>query len=401
MSAPFALPAGRADADRARTLLDLLGRPQDTAPVIVVAGGAGKTSVVRILGALLAGFGLKVGSYTAPHLQRLAERIRVAGEPLTDGALSELGGYLEPFLVEVSARFPAPVTRDEALLGAALTAFADAPVDVIVIEESGPGFPAVLTTELLVVPTPPDQLAEHVERSLRPGGTLVLGDGASAQPERARQAGRLLSHETDFDAAVDAQAVGGNQIGLRGPGYQLDELYLPLHGPHQVRNASVAMATVAAFLGELPTVDGELVRTALASVRLPGRLEVVRRTDAATVVLDAAASVDAVRCLAETVRAEFGFRHRMLVLAGWHGEADTLASCLAALVDHVVLLGDGGHHGLITAFTRRGVSVEHAADPAAALAAAEGLTVEPDGILVVGPDEVLGAARTELGLSPA
>ncbi len=403
MSEVFALPRTSADPARARTLLDLLGRPEESAPLVLVAGGPGKTSVVRILTALLGAFGVKVGSYTLPHLQQTNERIRIAGEPVTDDELRELERYLEPFIAEASVRFAAPVAQGEALLSAALTACADAPVDAIIVEIGAAETPAVLQTDLLVMPSRGHDLSGSVRQALRAGGTFVLSDDytqlASEVTDHA-SAVRLLG--TDFGATVDAHAVGGKQLMLYGPGYSLRELYLPLHGPHQVRNASGAMAAAAAFLSGLETLDDELVRTGLASVRVPGRMEVVRRRGAATVVLDAAASAHALHCLAATLQLEFGFRHRMLVLAEWPEEPETLVSFLGPLVDHVVLLDHGDGDGNVgAAFNTYGVSVERAPDVASALAAAQGLTVEPDGIIVLGPDHVLGAVRAELGLPPA
>lgn len=394
-------PPGDADPQRLGTLLDLLGRPQEAAPLVLVGGGPGKTSVVRMLTALLGAFGVKVGSYSAPHLQEVNERIRIASEPVTADELDQLERYLEPFLAETSTRFGTPLTPDETLLAAALTAFADAPVDAAVVEVTQDAAPGVLQTDLLVVPSLPRDLSMLVRQLLRREGTLVVCDDvAQLDPATRAHAGAVLQLGKQFDAGVQALAVGGKQISLHGPNYDLAGLYLPVHGPHQVRNASGAMAAAATFLAGFETLDAELVGAGLASARLPGRVEVVRRADAATVVLDAAVSAHSVGCLYATLGFEFGFRHQMLVAAPPVGADEALAAELAALADHVVLLGDddGETARLLCAL---GVSVEHAPDVTAALEAAEGLTVQPDGIVVVGPDEVLGAVRTELGLPPA
>ena len=89
--------AGRAvppDLSRMRDLMDLLGQPEASAPVIHVTGTNGKTSTARCLTSLLTAKGLRVGTFTSPHLALLNERIATDGAPISDDELVSLLGAL-------------------------------------------------------------------------------------------------------------------------------------------------------------------------------------------------------------------------------------------------------------------------------------------------------------------
>src|SRR5581483_9602077 len=91
---------------------------------------------------------------------------------------------------------------------------------------------------------------------------------------------------------------------------EYDDVYLPLYGAHQAHNASCAIAAVEAFLGAGQgggTLEPQIVREAMAAVRSPGRLEVVRRSP--TVLIDAAHNPGGALATAEAVAEEFSFDH--------------------------------------------------------------------------------------------
>ena len=128
-------PSARGEApDRLRTLLELLNRPDRAVPAIWVGGEHGKSSVIAMVAALFAALDVTAGAATAPHLQDMRERLRIAGEVVTAVTLRDTLRYLEPFLREVDTRYPQPLTFDEVLHALAATWFADAPVDVAVFE---------------------------------------------------------------------------------------------------------------------------------------------------------------------------------------------------------------------------------------------------------------------------
>src|SRR5687768_6375174 len=113
-----------------RRLVEVLGDPQQTYPVIHLTGTNGKGSCARMIAGLLAEAGLTVGTYTSPHLQRINERIARNAELIDDDDLAALLTDLERLepVVGVSSSY------FELLTAAALRWFADIAVDVAVVE---------------------------------------------------------------------------------------------------------------------------------------------------------------------------------------------------------------------------------------------------------------------------
>ena len=372
-------PAADDQPDRLRTLLELLDRPDHAVPTVWVAGSHGRSSVITMMAALFAALDVTAGTTTRPHLQDLRERVRVAGAVIDRTVLQEQLEYLTPFLSEVDVRFPAPLGFDEVVFALACTWFADAPVDVAVHE--GPPVDSG-RVELLVELDP-----RRGARVRGPEGAAHLdGDG--------------------FGVADRAVAVGGQRLTLRGATGAVPDVYLPLHGAHQAGNAATALAAVEAFLGYSGEVDADLIRTAFASVRLPGRLEVIRRPEAASVLLDGARDAVGTAALATALREEFAVRHRIGVVAPVAGDPSTLVAPLATTLDHVVVTDapapDAPPCAEVAAAVRAaGVPVEQAETIEQALEQATGLATAEDAIVVLGGLQTAGAARRALGLDAA
>ncbi len=124
--------------DRIRALTELLGDPQASYPVIHVTGTNGKTSTARMIEALLRSFGLRTGLFTSPHLESMRERICFDGEPVDAQRFVDTYVDLEPYLELVDGKSAAagghPLSFFEAMVGMAYAAFAEAPVDVAIVE---------------------------------------------------------------------------------------------------------------------------------------------------------------------------------------------------------------------------------------------------------------------------
>ena len=136
---------GRIHPTRARieALMDVLGEPQRAYRSIHLTGTNGKTSTARMIDELLRAFGLRTGRYTSPHLTRINERIVVDGEPISDRTLVEAYAEIAPFVDLVDKQFEDPSNGEltgiklsffEVMTGLAYAIFADAPVDVAVVE---------------------------------------------------------------------------------------------------------------------------------------------------------------------------------------------------------------------------------------------------------------------------
>jgi dihydrofolate synthase/folylpolyglutamate synthase len=324
--------------DRIRAVMELLGEPQRTFPVVHVTGTNGKTSTARIIESLLREMGLKTGRFTSPHLHSMLERIAVGGRPVDAERFLAAYDDVIPFVDAVDARSVEEggprMTYFEVLVAVAYAAFADLPVDVAVVEVGmGGSWDATNVVDAQVsVVTPidvdhrhflgdtPEEIAVEKAGIIKADAITVSGvqpdrDAAEVLVERAAEVGaRILFEGNDFGVTARDVAVGGQQLSLRGVAADYPDLFLPLHGPHQASNAAVAVAAVEAFVGggERP-LDLEVLRAGLAAVESPGRLEVVRRSP--TVLVDAAHNPAGARALRDALADSFTFVKLVGVLA--------------------------------------------------------------------------------------
>lgn len=370
--------------DRIVALMELLGSPQRAYPCIHVAGTNGKTSVTRMIDALLTALHRRTGRTTSPHLQSAVERIAIDGQPISPAKYVEIYSEIEPFVELVDKRSqeqggPA-MSKFEVLVAMAFVAFADAPVDIGVVEVGlGGRWDATNIVDAPVAVVTPIGI-DHVE-FLGPDLASIANEKAGiikrhkldemtgeAGPDTvaviAQQAPEamevLLSQTVEADAAVAREgsefsvlsrqvAVGGQVLELQGLGGVYPEIFLPLHGEHQAHNAAVALAAVEAFFGAGAErqLDIDAIRAGFASVIVPGRLERVRSAPA--VFLDAAHNPHGAAALADTLQSEFDFR-RLVGVISVMGDKD-VAGILAALepaFDEIVVTHNGSPRALET-----------------------------------------------------
>ncbi len=296
----------RPSLDRIAALVDLLGQPQRAYPIIHVAGTNGKTSIARMTDALLRERELRVGRFTSPHLQTMRERICVDGSPLSAEAFVAAYEEVRPYVDIVDAGQAESMSFFEVLVGVAFAAFADAPVDVAVVEVGmGGSWDATNVADGAVSVVAPiavdhtqflgvsvEEIAGEKAGIVKPGSTLVL-----AQQQHLRAAEVVLRRAGDVGAGVVRGglefgvarrdvAVDGQLLELQGLSGTYDGVFLPVFGAHQAANAACALAAAEAFLGVDQENDPELVRGAFARVDAPGRLERLRSSP--TVLVDAA-----------------------------------------------------------------------------------------------------------------
>jgi folylpolyglutamate synthase/dihydropteroate synthase len=328
----------------------LLGDPQRAYPVIHVTGTNGKTSTARMAETLLRARGLRTGLFTSPHLSSIRERIAVDGEPLSPEAFVAVYDEVAPYLAMVDESQPVRLSFFEVLTAMAFAAFADAPVDVAVIEVGlGGTWDATNVADGAVALVTPvaidhtrylgdtvDAIAAEKAGIIKKGAVAVLAqqpvEAAEVLLRRAAEVGASVAREgLEFGVTSRELAVGGQQLSIHGLRGDYDGLLLPLFGEYQAGNAACALVAVEAFAGAgaLPgpagwedevngtevspesraglavagyatpvergdstgdvvqgQLDPELVRQAFAAMTSPGRLEVVRRSP--VVLVDAA-----------------------------------------------------------------------------------------------------------------
>ncbi|MEI5103333.1 folylpolyglutamate synthase/dihydrofolate synthase family protein [Streptomyces sp. PmtG] len=416
---------------RIRALLDVLGDPQRSYPSIHITGTNGKTSTARMIEALLGAFELRTGRYTSPHVQSITERISLDGAPVTAERFIEAYQDIKPYVDLIDAKEEFRLSFFEVLTGMAYAAFADAPVDVAVVEVGmGGTWDATNVIDgTVAVVTPIDldhtdrlgtttaEIATEKSGIIKPDATVIMAQ----QPVDAAQV--LLKKAVEVDATVAREglefgvvtrhiAVGGQLLTLRGLGGEYEEVFLPLHGEHQAHNAAVALAAVEAFFGvgaqRVEPLDIETVRKAFAAVSSPGRLEIVRRSP--TVVLDAAHNPAGARAAASAIGEVFDFSRLIGVVGVSDGKnAREMFEAFEPIFAEVVITQNSSHRAAgvdelagvaVEVFGEDRVQVEprldDALEAAITLAEEEG-EYAGGGVLVTGSVITVGEARLLLG----
>lgn len=448
---------------RIRTLTQYLGDPQHAYPVIHVTGTNGKTSTARMIESLLRSFGLHTGLVTSPHLSDLRERIRLEGEPIDVESFLRVYDEVAPVLAlvdEVSQSDGGPpLSFFEVMTGLAYAAFADAPVDVAVVEVGMGGrwdATNVADGQVAVIGPVDVDHTEHLGDSLahiagekagiiKPSARVVM---AAQRPE----AGEVLlaaAHQLEAPTAVEGLhfgvarrvlAVGGQQLTLDGLGGEYDDVFLPLFGAHQAHNAVLALAAVESFFGLDPGLlappdavgpdaahgaaatvlrsgavparrhlDATVVRAGFASVTSPGRLEVVRRSP--TIVVDASHNPHGAAALAAAFAEAFAFS-RVVGVVGILADKDArgILGALDRVVDEIVVTRSSSQRAMpvgelaelaAEVLGEDRVSVVERLDGALERAVELAEAAAPGGVgagvLVTGSITVVGEARLLLG----
>ncbi|RVW11074.1 bifunctional folylpolyglutamate synthase/dihydrofolate synthase [Prescottella agglutinans] len=438
---------------RISALMDLLGSPQHSYPAIHVAGTNGKTSVTRMIDALLTQLHRRTGRTTSPHLQLATERISIDGKPIPVRTYIDTYREIEPYIRMIDQQSEAAggpaMSKFEVTTAMAYAAFAEAPVDVAVVETGlGGKWDATNVIDAQVAVITPIGL-DHVDY-LGPDLASIAGEKAGII-KKGRDSGIegvapidtvaiiaeqapevmdvLLRRAVEVDAAVAREgaefkvlrrqiAIGGQQLELQGLGGVYDDIFLPLHGEHQARNASLALAAVEAFFGAGPDrqLEADAIRAGFASVVNPGRLERVR--SAPTVFLDAAHNPHGAKALAAALSAEFDFR-KLVGVVSVMGDKDVegILDALEPVFDELVVTHNGSPRAMdVEDLANRAVArfgdervvvaptLADALETAIGLAeevAEPGEAVSGAGVVVTGSVVTAGVARSLFGKDPA
>jgi dihydrofolate synthase/folylpolyglutamate synthase len=372
--------------DRIRAFTELLGEPQRSFRVIHLTGTNGKTSTSRMIERLLRALDLRTGRFTSPHLERMSERISIDGEQLTDEEFVRAFNDVAAYTHLVDEDQDHPLSFFETMVGMAYAAFADAPVDVAVIEVGmGGSWDATNVADAdvaVVLPIAVDHakylgdnvaaIAQEKSGILKEGSYAVLAeqtpDVAAVLLERSVEVGATVAREgMEFGVISRVPAVGGQMLSLQGLHGRYDDIFLPLYGAHQAQNAAVALAAVEAF-GNGEPLDAEIVRAAFAEVTSPGRLEIIRRSP--SIVLDAAHNPHGAEATAEALEDSFSFSPLIGVM-GVMGDKDA-DGVLAAFEPHF-------HHLICTQnSTSRSMSAADLGTAAIEIYGEDRVTVVPD-----------------------
>jgi dihydrofolate synthase/folylpolyglutamate synthase len=344
---------------RIASVVELLGDPQRTYPVIHVTGTNGKTTTARVIESLLRQFGLRTGLFTSPHLLDARERICFDGQPISPARFARTWNDIKPYVELVDSRSIADggvaLSFFEVMTAMAFAAFADAPVDVAIVEVGmGGAWDATNVADGSVCVITPigldhtEYLGETVEEIateksgiIKAGCQAILAEQGPAVAEillaRCALEGASVSREgIEFSVESRDVAIGGQMLTILGLHGRYEGVFVPLFGDHQAQNASVGLAAVEAFLATDIPLDAETVREGFLMVSSPGRLEIVRRSP--TVIVDAAHNPHGARALSSAVAESFDFES-LVGVVGILGEKDAQGVLLAleSVLDHIVV----------------------------------------------------------------
>ena len=339
---------------RITALMDLLGHPQRSAPVVQITGTNGKGSTAIMIDALLTADGLRVGRFSSPHIQDLTERICVDGVPLSPQRFDEVFNEVMPLvgMVDEQAIDGVKCTFFEVITAMAYAAFADAPVDVAVMEVGmGGRWDATSVADAAVAVLTPidldhmqylgDTIAEIAGEKcgiIKPA-SVAVSSAQTAQAEavlrrRCLEVGaKLLKEPEDFGVLERRPAVDGQLLRMQTGDGPLADIFLPLHGAHMAHNAALAVAACEALLGR--ALDPEVIQQGFDTVVAPARLQVVMVDP--PVVVDTAHNPHGVKATLTGLTEAFAFDHLVCVLAMMRDKAvEQVVELLEPVVDTLV-----------------------------------------------------------------
>ncbi|PAU69290.1 dihydrofolate synthase [Bifidobacterium italicum] len=338
MSRPSERNTTNLDLRRMTMILDLLGDPQDSFRVIHITGTNGKGSTARMAEAICRAYGMRTGLYTSPHLEHVNERIAIDGQRLSDDDFVELWDQVKDFVALVDRKMDeegAPrMSFFEVLTAMAIWKFADAPVDVAIVEVGMGGrwdATNVLDADAAVIgPIDMDhmawlgdtveQIAEEKVGIIKPGCTAIIG----RQPHEDEvmpiiEQAAAENHATLVRDGVEAEvvsrmaAVGGQVVTLRTPNGTYADVPLDKFGEHQAHNALAALCAAEVVIPVTGALDGDLVAEALSSVKVPGRIEQVRNSP--TIIIDGGHNVNAAEALRAAIEENYDLTQLVAVVA--------------------------------------------------------------------------------------
>lgn len=311
-----------------KRLVELLGDPQKIYRIIHVTGTNGKTSTTRFIERLLREHGLRTGRFTSPHLVKLNERMSIDGEPVSDEALVAAWQDIAPIVSivdeELEAAGDGPLTFFEVLAVLGFAVFADAPVDVLVLEVGMGGewdstnvadgdvavFTPISLDHMDRLGSSIEEIAKTKSGIIKQGAMVVTSaqtpEALAILRAKAAESGDFFGvYGENFEVLAAEPDSLGQQVSIRSLAGEYSDLNLPVFGAHQAENAALAIAAVEAFLGGgQQRILDDVVRAAFADFSSPGRLQVVSREP--LTILDAAHNPSGAKSLAEALKVYFG-----------------------------------------------------------------------------------------------
>jgi len=333
---------------RMERLLVQIGNPQQSAPVIHIAGSKGKGSVAWLTAEVLRRSGYRTGLYTSPHLIKLEERFVIDGHPVSQEDLVRAVRAIAPAVDEIATLGHGQATFFEITTAIAWWLFREAGCDAMVIEV---GLGGRLDSTNVCWPTLSiitsisydhqqqlgDTLAEIAAEKagiIKPGVPVICGvineEPQSVIHAIAKERGcQLRQIERDFtcvrspEPSTDSSKTPNDGHGSlidyesfsnqESEGTKQQQLRLLMLGEHQVANGGLVLATVDLLREQGWKIPKLAVQQALAETQLTGRIQVVHESP--LIILDTAHNEASIAALIKALKQHFSNRKIRFVFA--------------------------------------------------------------------------------------
>lgn len=390
--------------ERTRQLAALAGNPQEKLRFIHVAGTNGKGSTCAMLEGIYRAAGLRVGLFTSPHLVSFRERMQVSRQLISEPDVTRLVAEIQPLI----QRFPADAhpTMFEVVAVMALKHFAEQKCD-LVIWETGLGGRLDATnivTPLVSVITnigldhqqwlgdTLEKIAAEKAGIIKPGVPVIT----ATEESKALEVIKNIAQGKHAPLTISTtQAVKSRLAGTPAPP--------SLIGEHQKYNAALALATVDVLQEQIP-VSAENIRTGLANLNWPGRLQLIERRGQ-KILLDGAHNLAGAEALRAALEQEFpGMRPLLIFGALADKNWPDICRVLAPLASKIFSVPVASQR---TADAAELANVFRAANPQVSVTAfqnlSDALNTSKDApfVMITGSLYLIGEALEALGFSPA
>lgn len=349
------------DLRRMKMILDVMGHPEESFRVVHITGTNGKGSTARMVESICRAYGMRTGLYTSPHLEHVNERIAIDGQQLSDDDFVDAWDQVRDLIAIVDMKMEElgkpKMSFFEVLTAMAIWKFADAPVDVAIVEVGMGGrwdATNVLDADAAIIgPIDMDhmawlgntveQIASEKVGIIKPGCTAVIGRQPHEEAvmpiieEAARQNhANLVRDGIEAEVVTRIPAVGGQVATLRTPNGTYAEVPIAKFGEHQAHNALAALCAAEVVIPVNGALDGDLVAEALSTVRIPGRIEQIRTSP--TIILDGGHNVNAAESLRAAIEENYDFQQLVGVIAMMGDkQVEEYLGVLEPLLSHVIV----------------------------------------------------------------
>lgn len=311
--------------ERITELAHLLGDPQDSVPVIHVAGTNGKGSFGAMLGSVLKNAGYKVGWFSSPALTDYTDSFRIGGEAVSRQRFADIIADVQAHINNMTEK----PTEFEVLTAAAYELFRQEKCDLAIVEcgMGGDGDSTnIVRSPLLSVITNVQLdhcaflgdniagIAAHKAGIIKQGRPVYFGGSSEIACEVISVIARELSaplYTPDYSAVKWSDETYSSLSGVRFS-YRGTGINVPLPGAYQLYNAVNVLSCIEILRGEGLDIPEDAVKTGLAEVRWHGRFEVMREKP--LVIYDGAHNPDGIRLAAQTIKAVFDEKKAALLI---------------------------------------------------------------------------------------